>query len=143
MHVRAVCIGLCLLAMGAANVACIRHMWRARKLQWSKRRFRLVAIHYAMLNIQVRAHGLPDLQNRCCASRRKSDWSRLQLDCNSNTLTLLPLDFGWALDWRRAKHDRDPALADAERNFLVGAQRPAAADGVCMVRHAYHATQGS
>ena len=55
-------------------------MWRARKLQWSKRRFRLVAIHYAMLNIQVRAHGLPDVQNRCCASRRKSDWSRLQIE---------------------------------------------------------------
>ena len=47
--------GLCLIAMSAANVVCIRHMWRARKLQWSRRRFRLVAIHYAMLNIQVRA----------------------------------------------------------------------------------------
>jgi hypothetical protein len=70
--VHSVCVGLCLLAMSAANVACIRHMWRARKLQWSKRRFRLVAIHYAMLNIQVCAPGLPDLQNRCCASYRRS-----------------------------------------------------------------------
>ena len=53
-------VGLCLIAMSAANVVCIRHMWRARKLQWSKRRFRLVAIHYAMLNIQVRALDAPD-----------------------------------------------------------------------------------
>jgi hypothetical protein len=82
-----VCVGLCLFAMSAANVACVRHMWRARKLQWSKRRFRLVAIHYAMLNIQVCALDVPDCQNRSSTSCGKIVLSGF---CSYVTVTLLP-----------------------------------------------------
>ena len=103
MHVHSVCVGLCLIAMGAANVACVRHMWRARRLQWSKRRFRLVATHYAMLNIQVRASDLPDLQHRSCTSCGKGTWSEI---CSYITSILLPSTSHRLLEWQRAEIDR-------------------------------------
>ena len=60
------------MAMTAANAVCIRHMWRARRLQWSKRRTRLVVVHYAMLNLQVPSIAILGVHDaRCtCSSIR-------------------------------------------------------------------------
>jgi hypothetical protein len=75
------------VAMSAANVVCVRHMWRARRLQWSKRRTRLVVVHYAMLNLQVHSNDISMcmmLDARCTSSRRK-----LRVICELLILTLI------------------------------------------------------
>ena len=113
--------------MTAANVVCVRHMWRARRLQWSKRRTRLIVVHYVMLNLQVPLIDIPAVHGAQCTCSSR----RLGVVCALLIFTPTCAYHSWL-------GPTDALLrlvcADGQRSCLASTQHPGAADAMRMVR---------